>query len=262
MIVGSVIGNMKRLGKFYTLELVYYLYSFVKKDVSNQTRVVIFGQGRTGSTLLESLLCSTGYFKGCGEVFNVSKGEVLHPVRYLRGLSKKNVSRDIIFHVKIYQLTKNRKRPVDPEELLKHLIDDGWSVIYLQRKNKVKQALSSIVAEHRGAYHRHEDKESQFSLTVDCEDLIRRVNNRIAYEKAEHQALADIKYHKVIYEDDLENAEAQQKTIDGVLDYLSLDRQKVSTKHRKVVTQLPEEMIVNYDDFNACLIAQGWQDLI
>ncbi|MGB3294581.1 MAG: hypothetical protein WBB01_16475 [Phormidesmis sp.] len=182
---------------------------------------MIFAQGRTGSTLLENLLCSTGYFSENGEVLNTIYGEIAFPLSFISGLSKRYPS-NFIFHVKTYQLTQDRKKPIDPGTFLETLYADGWKIIYLRRENKIKQALSNIIANHRGKYHKLDQKEENLKILFSCEKLIKKVKKRLAYGEEEKAALANVTYHEVAYESDLENAQAHQKTVDRILEYLSL----------------------------------------
>ncbi|WP_157620617.1 hypothetical protein [Synechococcus sp. PCC 7335] len=222
---------------------------------------MIFAQGRTGSTLLESLLCSSGYFGQNGELLNTRYGEVRSPVAFISGLSKRSRG-NFIFHVKIQQLTKNRRNPISPRLFLETLYEEGWKIIYLRRENKVKHALSNIVANHRGGYHKFDTKEEDLKILFECEQLTRRVDRRVAYEEKEKEALANIKYHEVIYERDLENAQSHQQTVDRILEYLSLAPRVVTTKHKKVNSRPLEETISNYDEFIDCLDKHGWQSFL
>lgn len=61
-------------------------YSLARRHAgSDQPRVLIFAQGRTGSTLLESLLASTGQFISYGELLGHSNPDLRHPIRYIEG---------------------------------------------------------------------------------------------------------------------------------------------------------------------------------
>lgn len=244
------------------LEATSYFYNLTKSIPSNQVRLLIFGQGRTGSTLLESLICSTGYFHKNGELLNNDKGEILFPIHYIRGLSKYKASENFIFHLKIYQLTRDRRHPIDPAKFLNVLSSDGWKVIYLRRRNKVKHALSNFVAEHRNAAHKFDDELEKPRLLIDCDHLIARVNERFRFRDAERNALADIKYHEVIYEDGLEKPDSHQLTINKILDYVSLEHRMASTNHRKVNTQSLKDLIINYDEFVDCLIKRKWHKFL
>jgi len=239
-----------------------YFVNFIKLIPPDQIRVLIFAQGRTGSTLLENLLCSTAYFRENGELLNTSKGEILYPLQYIRGLSKRKTHENFIFHVKIYQLTGDRKRPIDPTVFLNALCEDGWKVIYLRRRNKVRHVLSDVVAEHRGKYFKTGDDKEELNILVNCEKFVESVNTRFRHDDAEKDALAKIKYHEVVYEDDLEKSDAHQKTIDRILEYVSLEHRVATTKYRKVTTQALKDLILNYDEFVNCLIKQEWQGFL
>ena len=248
--------------RYRPMEAISYFYYFAKLIPSDQIRVLIFGQGRSGSTLLENLICSTGYFRQNGELLNTNRGEILYPIQFILGLSKLKAPGNFIFHVKVYQLTQDRKRPIDPAKFLNALYSDGWKIIYLRRRNKVRQALSNVVANHRGAYHKYTDESEQFSISIDCDNFVDRVNKRFRFEGIERDALANIKYHEVIYEDDLEKPDAHQETINRILDYVSLEHREATTRNRKVNTQSLKDLIVNYNEFVDCLTEQGWQSFI
>ena len=228
-------------------EWTAYASCYTKTAPVDQARVVIFAQGRTGSTLLESLLASSGYFDLNGELLNTSQGEALSPARFIRGLARRHPG-NFIFHVKVYQLTRDRKHPVDPSRFLRTLHDEGWKIIHLRRENKIKHALSNIVAETRGRYHKQDDDQERIKLTIDLDDFVRAVNERIAFESHERQVLANLPYHQVCYETDLEPPAAQQATCDAIFDFLGLEPRQVSTPHRKVNTTPLPELIANYDE--------------
>ncbi|MDJ0617986.1 MAG: hypothetical protein QNJ63_14785 [Calothrix sp. MO_192.B10] len=260
--MSSLIKKGKSWLKLRYQEGINYFVNFIKPIPSDQVRLLIFGQGRTGSTLLESLLCSTGYFRRNGELLNTSKGEILYPLQYIRGLSKRKAHENFIFHVKIYQLTQDRKHPIDPAVFLNALYEDGWKIIYLRRRNKIKHALSNVVAEYTGNYHKFSDDKNELNVVVNCDNFVERVNQRFRFEDAEKEALGNIKYHEVVYEDDLDKADTHQKTVDRILDYISLEHRVTTTKHKKVNTQSLQDLISNYDEFIDCLTKQEWQGFL
>ena len=251
-------------------EVASYILNY-SKNPSNSVRVVIFAQGRTGSTLLESLLCSTGHFQKNGELLDRTQGqsEVLFPIQFVCGLSKWKLKKNFIFHVKIYQLTKDRKRPIDPAYFLETLYQNGWEIIYLRRKNKVKHALSNIVVKNRGArnqattWHKFDDNNKEKTkVFVDCEKLVKKVEKRFRFDNYEKEVLKNVEYHEVVYEDDLEQSTSHQKTVDRILDYLSLEPRKTSTNLRKVNTLSPKELISNYEEFVECSRKSGWSKFL
>ena len=251
-----------------SMEATSYFLNYIRPMPTNSVRVVIFAQGRTGSTLLESLLCSTGHFSQNGELLDTSKGEVLFPITFLRGLSKWRPKKNFISHVKITHLIKKRKRPVDPALFLETLYKNGWKIIYLRRRNKVKHTLSVYFARNRSsryllnAWHKFDDRPEELNISIDCEKFKRTTEKIIDHGANEQKALANIKYHEVIYEEDLEKAQSHQKTIDRILDYLSLEPRKAFTKHRKVNNQSPKELVSNYEEFAECMSSSGWGNFL
>ena len=63
-------------------------------------------------------------------------------------------------------------------------------------------------------------------------------------------------------EDDLEQADAHQKTIDTILEYLGLESRKAKAKYKKVNRQSMEDLIINYDEFRECVVNNGWEHFL
>lgn len=258
----SLIPIDDRRRKHRVEELASYRDDLFKSTPSDQVRVVIFGQGRTGSSVLESLLASTGHFRTNRELLNTSKGEVFFPLRYTRGMAKGQADDNFLFHLKIYHLTRDRRRPVDPAKYLKSLDEDGWKIVYLRRRKTVRHQLSNAVLEHRGGAHKFDDAVELHRVVIDCEAFVEKVAERLRFAEAERDALNDLEYCEVIYEDDLEDAGMHQSTVDRVLDFASLEHRPATTKHRKVNTQDVADLVINYDEFVECLEKNDLQALL
>ena len=99
------------------IEAANYLFDCVRSSSHGKIRLIIFGQGRSGSTVLEDLICSTGYFGENGELLGTERGEIPDPIQYIRRLATHRATENIIFHVKVYQLTRDRKQPIDPAQV-------------------------------------------------------------------------------------------------------------------------------------------------
>lgn len=241
-----------------------YLWNAIRPNPPSQLRVVIFGQGRTGSTLLESLLCSTGHFEGFGELLNIDRyAEILRPLDFVQGLAKWKSDNNFLFHVKVYQLTRDRRHPVDPALFLKSLCARGWRVLHLRRDNVVKHVFSNIMAEHRGAYHKVDDRRvDEEKVTVHCQDFVTRVQERLRFAEEEKAILSTIDHHVVVYDRDLESTASHQRTVDRVLEYLSLERRDATSKQRKITTKALADLISNYQEFAECMTTHGWQGFL
>ncbi len=250
--------RLKNLLAGFFPELTNYAFHYRNAVASKKVRLVIFGQGRTGSTLLENLLCSTGHFRENGELLGPSNLNIKFPFQYISGLSKRVKNENFIFHVKIYHLTRDRKNPVDPAVFLSKLSNDGWKIIYLKRQNKVKHALSNRVAQHRKNYHKYDEIKERFQIYIDPLSFEKEVEEREWYDQEERRVLAHLNYHEVIYENDLENPEFHQATINKILDFVGLEKKQVATKLKKVNTQSLKNLITNFDDFKNRLSEKGW----
>ena len=241
------------------LESFLYLLNLLRSTEKDQVRVVIFAQGRTGSTLLESLLCSTGHFSENGELLNKNRyGRAVFPEAFIEGLTKWKRRNGFIFHVKIYQLTNDRSTPMDPGEFLTNLASKGWKILYLRRENEIKHALSSRIVAQRGEYFKYDDEKEQVKITIeDCDKFAESLSVRRRYLEQEQSALNGLDFCEVIYERDLESVESHQATVDRVLDWLSLEKRDASTTLYKVNTWTMRELITNYQEFAESMTKHG-----
>lgn len=209
-------------------------------------RCLIFAQGRTGSTLLEDLISSTGYFNKRGEVLNTEfQSEIEDPLSFMKSLPDW-----IICHVKIYHLLQDRSNPIrDTALFLKDLKQDGWHIIYLERLNRVKHALSNIVAEKHRCYRAN--TKVDFQVEVDPYQLSQWIDYRDKWKKEEEAALSLLEsYLHLTYESDLECREDHEDTVRKVLAYLKLEYKKFSPSSLVKINSKPlKDMVINYQEF-------------
>lgn len=250
---------MKGIDGYYRRRREAYAYILAAlPQRANRGRTLIFGQGRSGSSVLESLLSSTGHFVAQGEVFGRKGSKIVYPERYLRGQSSRWPDKNYLCHVKIYHLL-SRRRPVEPRQFLQKLSNEGWRIIFLRRTDPVRKALSLLVAEARGSDRKRDDRPETLTVHVSRERLEALVKRAIVWAQEERRALAGIDYHEVVYERDLEDASKHQQTIDDVLDFLSLPRRPASTSLRKVIARPLREVVLNYDEFSEWVTGMGLQ---
>lgn len=252
---------MKERILFTLRSILAYTNSFRLYN-KKQKRVVLFAQGRTGSTLLENLLCSTGYFYKNGELLKVQNREVMFPYRFISGLSKWKSKFNFIFHVKIYQLSRDRKRPIDVRVFLEKLNKDGFIIIFLSRRNIVEHYLSNLIAEKRGTYHKFSSEREEIKLEIECSSFVKKVKERIEFAKEEEKVLSGLNYIKIVYEDDLLNGSRHQITTNKVLNHLGLEPKPANSNIHKINTSSMKELIINYEDFEKAMNDNGWGHFI
>jgi len=253
----------KRFIKYRSLELFSYLNSFLRGSFRGK-KVIIFAQGRTGSALLETLISSTGYFNWTGEILSTKFIELISPYRFLVGKVRSSKSENFIFHLKIYHLTNDRKKPINPKNFLQKLDRSGWKIIYLHRDNKIRQAISNLVAEQRGGFHKHNKSKEEINITIDINRFEKMVDRRFDYTQEELSILSEIPHFKINYEQDLMDNSRHEEVVAGLLQFLGLENDGVAPKttHKKVNTSTLKDLILNYSEFNKLLEKNGWLHFI
>lgn len=212
--------------------------------------VLIYGQGRSGTTLLESLLCSTGYYQGMGEPIITKTREVISPVRYVRGLGR-CAKNNVVAHVKISQLTRDRQHPIEPRRLLNELYADGWTIVYLLRRNLAEQVVSECIALKRGSYHKTNDLPERTRIRIEPEDFIRRYERRLKYCEMDRNIVKAVPHISLEYERDLLDQRKHQETINRILDALDLRRRSISTELRRIVPKDPQHYLENFEEIKS-----------
>lgn len=129
----------------------YYLISAASKN-TKLGRILIFRQGRTGSTLLTDLLSKHDDVFCHEEIFgNHHLGPFLFPSRLADGMAESVEGRVYGFHVKPGQLRDNTVIG-DLSKWLHEMEQQGWYIVHLCRKNLLKHAVSTIKASRTNVY--------------------------------------------------------------------------------------------------------------
>lgn len=230
------------------------------KASEEKKNILIFGQGRSGTTLFEHLMCSTGHFVGYHEVLNTVTREVLFPARYVRGLGRKTAGENVILHVKPDHLTFDRKSPVDSRRFLEFVVEDGWHIVHVQRTNVFMRIVSNYLALARGGYHKTDvGEEVQKPLHIPPDEFFMRYEKSWNLLNEEKRILGGLPHTKVNYENDLEKPWNHQCVVDNFLNELNLESKPVSTKLRKINKFPPHELISNLDELQEGFLARGWE---
>jgi len=240
-------------------KMALFLISIITRLLvkNKYNKFLIFAQGRTGSTLLTDLLHSNSNIFMFGEIFNKRViRNVKNPVRYANTLASIQFRSSIVgFKVKLYHFLKEQN--VDVTETLKQFEADGWKIIYLERKNKLEQSLSNMIAKRRGSFHNTSNnnesviKDLVFDLSYD--DLIRKIERREKYTEQEYEALKKVKYLHITYEDDLLDSQKHQQTADKIFNYIGVPSVPVSSKFKKINNKPKNELIKNWEELETKL---------
>jgi LPS sulfotransferase NodH len=218
-------------------------------------RLLIFGQGRTGSTLLGSLLASHPALHYADEVLGRN---MLFPNSWIEGGRARHRREAYAIHVKLYQV-REQQCVRDVNGWLRHMHDRGWHVAYLRRDNLFRHVLSNMVAGATGAFHVHSDVQSTPQVQVDIPGLIHFMYARQQLQRDERAALQSLPHLEMTYEQDLLDPNAWQTTADRVFDVLGLPSATVRASLRRTGTADLSDVVANLDDVRRALRGLGWE---
>lgn len=218
-------------------------------------RFVIFAQGRTGSTLLCRTLNTHPQITCEDEILGPQRA---FTKRFIENAAKDSGDQCFGFHVKIYHLTASQ-RIRDVHEWLADVQARGWKIIYLRRENLLRHVVSNVFAESSGAYHYgHGDtKERPDRILLPAQRVREGIAGRRRHLAAERAALEGLEYLELVYEQDLERPETQEKTFKRIQDYLGVDNYALHTTTSKSVTKPLDELIYNYEEVQKVLSETG-----
>lgn len=227
-----------------------------KPDLGNPERkFLIFAQGRTGSTLLTSLLTSHPQICCDEEIFYYPK---LLPYAYAERLARGSGAMAYGFKVKIYQIPGLLGRRVS--RFLDRFESMGYRLIYLERKDIVQHSFSSYFAMKSKSYHfRESDGQRDVSFRIAPEEFLRLCENRAVWLHEEARHLKGRNYLHITYEDDLMQAEEGWAALsDKIVPFLDVTPQVLSTPLRKSVQNPPSTYLENVDEIHAALKASDF----
>jgi hypothetical protein len=219
-----------------------------------ETRFVLFAQGRTGSSLLASLLNAHPAVFCDGELLDAKR---LFPRAVIDGRARRHPDRVYGFKLKVYHLSMDQKL-ADPVGFVRNLAADGWRIIHLRRRNVLRQTLSQFVAERRKAYHLFAgQREDLGRMEVDLARVVRHMGWRLRMQELEERALDGLSHAVVHYEDDLMDGARHQATADRLFAFLGLDPAPVTTAHRKITPKRLADFVANPEAVAAAVTEAG-----
>lgn len=245
-----------------------YTYGTLNARDDLSKSFVLFAQGRTGSTLLGSLLNSHPDITFEDEILNIDGHyrPYAFPYLYSMGRKKKSGARSYGYHVKIYQLSRDHN--VDPKTYIRRAHADGWKIIYLKRTNLLRHALSNIKAERTSTYFHYQGKTDMqgrsATLIVEPEDLIWRMEERETFLRQEADILSGIASLDLEYEKDLIEPHKQQDSCRKIFDFLGMEAQgvEVSSNLKRINQGSLHELISNIDQLRSSLQGTRFEDFL
>lgn len=212
---------------------------------------VLIARGRSGSTcLLDILDCHPQILTDPHTFFDYSKLPLYFPDNKLV-FSSKNI-RGYKFNTQARGMLENAANAETARRELQTLIDSGVKVIYLERNNVVKRAISSLVAKSRKQFNFRKDKQAQVvpltSLHIDPEALIEHIKYCEAQNLFDRSVIANLPHICLTYEEDLAQETCHQEALDKICQFLKIDSAPAITRFSKVLPNSINEYISNYQE--------------
>lgn len=223
-----------------------------------KTKFIIFGQSRSGSTLLKELINSHPDIHCDGEL--LEPGEKYVTNRFLLKVFKRIPALLILFRQglarkPIYGFTLFIYHIKKLYFWIDRLVASGYVIIYIRRKNTINQAFSNLVAQHTSFWHRSVDQKSDDRhagslpvIVIPVEKLLHVLKVRKKWRTLEQQALAKHSFLEVIYEDMLEDNSKWPVTMEKVFAFLGTFNVPVHSKLKKTYPRPYSEIVSNYNE--------------
>lgn len=244
--------NLSHLREFVNHSIVGYgvealnLLSFPFSEKNTPAKkFILFSSGRAGSTLLVKLLDNHSLIHCEGEIL---RRKMLNPYAYIERCSQ--LAKNSVFGFKLlsYQLQEIQAKE-GQDRFLQNLVEDGFQIVYLERKNILRQAISVMYGYHRDQWHvkkgQNLDATKMNIDPVALRDWMGGIEELKAYEKKVIEVLPHI---HIVYEDDLSIPEQQSVTIETVTDFLGLPNEKVKSNLKRVTPKNLSSFIENIDE--------------
>lgn len=249
---------------------VWALIQIIFKAIVNwrfepDQKFIIFGQGRTGSTLLVNLInCAENVYCD-GEIFGTEYPfDIWHKRLYMKLRSKAFKQKTYGCRIKIYELYKHQGMSTDESiAFINTLAKDGWKIIHLTRTNKFRQCLSSLVAEERNVYHRQDNGEEVLDqITLDESQVLFRINWLLKFDSEEDKALEEIDVCSINYEVDLEDSNNHQATLDRITLFLNLKQATAKSNLKKTSARILSTYISNHKQIEQVVLNSKYKQYL
>ncbi len=234
----------------YLREAVAVYRALVYPVTNHQQHFVLFGRGRTGSTLLTDMLNKSHEVDCDKEIFN---RKVLFPRLFLKFRNRVFRSKVYGFKLLSYQL-KEILNQEDGHEFLRYLSEKkGYKIVFLSRSNLVRQTLSKHYARFRQTWHQAEAQRQIEKMTVDIPAFLIELRAGKALEEYEKQCLKGLRYFEVNYEEDLLQEFDRLRLYDRLSHFLGLRFIQPKSSLQKISPQKYSDFVENWEELKLCL---------
>lgn len=241
--------------KSYSLarEFLTYALSFplsLLRVFSRCRGFIIYAQERTGSTLLVDLLNSNPHIHCDREVFAL---KVLFGTTFLQ--ARRGLHPQAAYGCKVmgYQLERQVTQPC-MRTFMHKMHAREWKIIYVARRNVLRQAISHLIMEMRGKAHLLAEAPAvDRRFHIDLSHLQERMRQIETYTARDKKALLHIPHLKLVYEDDLLKPANHQSTIDKVCSFLGTPTAPARTRLTRITSDRLQDFVQNFEEIESLL---------
>ncbi len=248
----------RRLGG-YVLEAQSVARAMGRKTTQADRNFILFGRGRSGSTLLVQMLDANPAIGCLDEVLRFT---TLAPVamveRELGALTKP---------IRGFKLLSYQVRTLHNARQARALRD--WmaapdvKVFHLYRENVLRHALSNIYARERFAYHSTDNRATKIDrIHVAPDELFKWMRGSLELLEWEKTYLGDLDREQIRYERDLSTPDRQADALDRVSRSLGVDPVPSQVPLRKVTPKDYNAFVENWDSLRDAIAASDFRDYL
>lgn len=222
------------------------LQRHLKRIPKPEHRFILFGRGRSGSTLLVSMLDNHPAMTCAGEVLRF---RTLNPTAHLNRVLD-NGGRPVSgAKLLSYQMRSIHNMPPETD-FLRRLADDGVTIIYLLRENLVRHAVSNIYARTQRVYHvtNGSTPQARPKITLTAAQISSWIDGSARLGDYEQSVLRNVPHLKLTYETNLATPAAREATWTNLLSVFGQNPQPLRTTLQKVTADDLRQVIENYDE--------------
>jgi LPS sulfotransferase NodH len=216
-------------------------------------RFVVFGLGRSGSTLLVDLLNADPAIRCDGEIFQHWR---YFPERILRRKIRLLEADAYGFKLLAYQVTKVLGYR-EPRRFLDWLQASGFRFVTIRRENLFRHALSQVAA-RKSRFHLEGPTSERIKVSVDPAE-IEAWMDRIRRNREEEQTmLAGREALHLVYEQDLIGEERQRQAVARIGAFIGRDIVFANSRFRRIVSDDLSDSFENADELRRYMTERGF----
>lgn len=231
----------------------------VRSTWQQKNRFIIYTRSRSGGTFLLNLLSS--HLEICCEKYGWG-AELLarrwfFPERYVETRAALASHGFYGFKLKPEELRFIQR--VTPHDFLKILQQRGWKIVYLRRRNFLRQAISLEIGIRTQIWHVSKNHEcvttkKREKVVIDFTTLLRHLEAAERMDALEDDDLRDLPHLSLVYETDLLLAEQQNAIANRVYQFLDLPAHTAQTQMARVGSDDLAESVANWDELRSALL--------